>query len=120
MISADARTLPVPEQALALISEELVDNACKFSAPSTPIVVNAGPDVACWKISVSDVGCGMSPAKVLSVGAFRQFWSGGQRPQGLGLGLVLVQTLTRLHSGEFQTEANAHGGTCATVMIPAE
>jgi signal transduction histidine kinase len=62
----------------------------------------------------------MSPAQIRSIGAFRQFWSEGQRPQGLGLGLVLVQTLTRLHSGEFQIEANAHGGTCATVMIPAE
>jgi CheY-like chemotaxis protein/anti-sigma regulatory factor (Ser/Thr protein kinase) len=120
VISADSRTLPIPAPALAIVSEELVDNACKFSAPSTPILVNAGIDVACWKISVSDDGCGMSPAQIRSIGAFRQFWSEGQRPQGLGLGLVLVQTLTRLHSGEFQIEANAHGGTCATVMIPAE
>jgi two-component system sensor histidine kinase/response regulator len=120
VISADTRTLPIPERALAIVSEELVDNACKFSAPSTPILINAGNDVACWKLSVSDEGCGMAPAQIRSIGAFRQFWTGGRRPHGLGLGLVLVQTLTRLHSGEFQIETNAHGGTCASVMIPAE
>jgi two-component system, sensor histidine kinase and response regulator len=62
----------------------------------------------------------MSPQQIRDVGAFKQFWSGSERPSGLGLGLVLVQAVTRLHSGEFLIESQPDAGTRVTIMVPSE
>jgi len=119
-VSAPAGTAPLPSESLAALTRELIDNACKFSAPSTRIVLEAKPEAAYWKIMVADHGQGMFPEQVREIGAFKQFWNGPERPRGLGLGLVLVQTLARLHSGEVLIESEPRAGTRVTVMIPSE
>jgi signal transduction histidine kinase len=119
-ISLVAGTIPLPDESLSLMVRELVDNACKFSAPSTPIRLDAGPEPGYWKVAVSDRGHGMLPEQVRQIGAFQQFWNGPERPGGLGLGLVLVQTLARLHCGEVLLESEPHTGTRVTVMVPSE
>lgn len=119
-VSTAAANIPLPAESLAVLVRELVDNACKFSAPSTPIVLEARQDPGCWKIVVADHGQGMLPQQVRDIGAFKQFWNGAERPKGLGIGLVLVQTLARLHSGEVSIESDPAAGTRVTVMVPSE
>jgi DNA-binding response OmpR family regulator len=111
---------PVPADSLAILTRELVDNACKFSAPSTPIELDVRAEPACWKLAIADRGSGMLPRQIREIGAFKQFWNGAERPNGLGLGLVLVQALVRLHSGETLIESEPRAGTRITVMIPTE
>jgi signal transduction histidine kinase len=62
----------------------------------------------------------MLPRQIRDIGAFKQFWSCAERPHGLGIGLVLVQALARLHSGEVLIESDPVAGTRVTVMIPSE
>lgn len=112
--------IPLAENSLAVLTRELVDNACKFSPPSTSIVVRAGAERAYWKMVVADCGHGMLPRQIREIGAFKQFWHGSERPSGLGIGLVLVQTLVRLHGGEFQIESEAGAGTQVSVLAPLE
>jgi signal transduction histidine kinase len=119
-ISTPAGSIPLPAESVAVLVRELVDNACKFSPPSTPIVLEAKPERGCWKISVADRGRGMLPEQVRGIAAFKQFWSGAERPHGLGIGLVLVQALARLHSGEVLIESDPATGTRVTVMTPSE
>ncbi len=119
-ISTPAGSMPLPAESLAVLVRELVDNACKFSAPSTPIVLEARQEPGCWKIVVADRGQGMLPQQIRNIGAFKQFWNGAERPHGLGIGLVLVQALARLHSGEVLIESDPTAGTRVTVMIPSE
>ena len=69
---------------------------------------------------VADRGPGMLPQQIRDIGAFKQFWNGAERPNGLGIGLVLVQALARLHSGEVLIESDQVAGTRVTVMIPSE
>jgi two-component system, sensor histidine kinase and response regulator len=111
---------PVPADTLAILTRELVDNACKFSPPATPIELDIRSEPAYWKLSIADRGPGMPPRQIREVGAFKQFWNGTERPGGLGLGLVLVQALARLHSGETLIDSEPHVGTRITVMIPTE
>ena len=118
--STPAGSIPLPAESLAVLVRELVDNACKFSAPSTQIVLEAKQEPGCWKIVVADRGQGMLPEQIRDIGAFKQFWSGAERPNGLGIGLVLVQALARLHSGEVLIESDPVAGTRVTVMIPSE
>jgi signal transduction histidine kinase len=113
-------SVPLPADSLAVLVTELVDNACKFSAPATPIVLDARPEPACWRMTISDRGRGLLPAQIREIGAFKQFWNGAERPHGLGLGLVLVQAVARLHAGEVLIESDAGAGTRVTVMIPSE
>lgn len=119
-ISVPAGNIPLPAESLTVLVRELVDNACKFSSPSTPITLDVRQEHACWKIVASDRGRGMLPCQIGDIGAFKQFWNGTARPSGLGIGLVLVQALARLHSGEVLIESDRAAGTRVTVMIPSE
>jgi signal transduction histidine kinase len=62
----------------------------------------------------------MNARQIREIGAFKQFWNGAERPRGLGIGLVLVQTLVRLHGGEVQIESEGGAGTRVSVMVPSE
>jgi signal transduction histidine kinase len=111
--------LPLCEEYLALLVEELVDNACKFSAPGTPIEVKGNGQRAFWSLAVSNRGAGMSTDQIAQIGAFKQFWSGNKKPKGLGLGLALTQGIARLHGCEFTVLSGADA-TTATVLVPLE
>jgi signal transduction histidine kinase len=111
---------PLPTDALTVLTRELVDNACKFSPPATPVVLEVESAPGYWKLAVSDNGSGIPPQQVKQIGAFRQHWSGSERPPGLGLGLVLVQSLARLHSGETMIETHRPAGTRVSILIPVD
>jgi len=119
-IAVPAGSAPLSGDAVTILVSELVENSCKFSERATPISVGVSVEPAYWKLTVDDRGRGMAPPEVNAIGAFQQFWSGSERPSGLGLGLVLVQALARLHSGEFQIESESKVGTRVSVMVPVE
>jgi two-component system sensor histidine kinase/response regulator len=117
-LSASEPGVPLPLEAVEVIVRELVDNACKFSPAPTPIFVKVSSEQDCWQIAVADRGLGMNAQQIREIGAFKQFWNGAERPRGLGIGLVLVQTLVRLHGGEIQIESEPGEGTRVNVMAP--
>jgi two-component system sensor histidine kinase/response regulator len=75
---------------VAVIIEELVDNACKFSKKGTPLDLHFGPGPV---LTVKDLGRGMTEEEISRVGTFQQFDRKKFEQQGLGLGLSLVQKL---------------------------
>lgn len=111
--------LPLREEYTVLLVEELVDNACKFSAPGTPIEVTCRGQREFWSLAVSNQGTGLSADQIARIGAFQQFWNGTTKPRGLGLGLALTQGIARLHGCEFAIESGAET-TTATVLVPLE
>jgi DNA-binding response OmpR family regulator len=119
-MSVSEASVSLPPSTLEMLVKELVDNACKFSPRSTPIDFRMESERGCARLVVADRGQGMLPQQIRDIGAFKQFWSGSERPNGLGIGLVLVQALARLHSGEVLMESDPGAGTRVTVMIPSE
>jgi DNA-binding response OmpR family regulator len=111
--------LPIREEYLTVLVEELVDNACKFSSPGSAIEVNGRGQREFWSLAVSNRGEGMSPDQTAQIGAFKQFWNGGKKPRGLGLGLALTQSIARLHGCEFAIESDT-AATTATILVPLE
>jgi two-component system, sensor histidine kinase and response regulator len=91
---------------LALIVEELVDNAFKFSRRGAPVVVHLGRDGV---LLITDAGRGMSQEEIGQIGAFQQFDRKKNEQQGLGLGLMLVQKL-----------AARNGATCSVTSLPEQ
>jgi DNA-binding response OmpR family regulator len=118
-IAAEPASLPLREEFLVMLVEELVDNACKFSAPGTPIQVRGEGRREFWSLAVSNQGPGLSAEQISGIGAFKQFLHGNQKPQGLGLGLALTQGIARLHSCEFTFQSDGET-TTATVLVPLE
>jgi CheY-like chemotaxis protein len=118
-ITAEQVKLPLCEEYLGLLVEELVDNACKFSPSGTTIEVQGTVQRAFWSLAVSNRGEGLSAEQIARMGAFKQFWSGNKKPQGLGLGLALTQGIARLHGCEFTIQSEA-GVTTATILVPLE
>jgi len=106
-----------PPNDISMIVEELVDNACCYSRPGTPITVNLD---AKGTLTVTDAGRGMAPEEITQIGAFQQFDRKKQAQQGLGLGLVLVKKLTAACGGELSIESQLSQGTTVKIAFPVK
>ncbi|MFP4377016.1 MAG: response regulator [Spirochaetales bacterium] len=99
------------------ITEELVDNACKFSPAGTPIeiTISMGADGHSEAITVRDQGRGMSPAQIDQIAPFVQFDRERHEQQGSGLGLSLAKRLAEAVDAKLSIAAPNEGGLAVTV-----
>jgi len=118
-LKPDPARLPMREEYLVVLIEELVDNACKFSAPGSPVEVTGQARREFWSLTVHSRGTGMSPGQIAQIAAFKQFWQGNKRPRGLGLGLALAQGIARLHGCEFAVDSDSEE-TEVNILVPLE
>ena len=107
--------------ALHEIVANLVDNALKYSAPGTPVVVEARIEDDALMVRVSDQGPGIEPGDLpLIFDRFTQIDGSSTRAHGgVGLGLHLVRELTRRVGGDVEVDSVLGRGTTFTVSIPA-
>jgi len=111
-------TVPMSEEYLAKIVDELVQNAFKFSNPGKPVTVTLSESANTIALSVRDEGCGLSTEHIARVGAYMQFDRKLHEQQGLGLGLVIARRLTELHGGTLSIQSERGAGTTVTVRLP--
>lgn len=113
---------PVPvrisEPNLMKIVEELVDNACKFSEPGSPIQIISQVQSDRFLLEVSDCGRGMTPAQVTDVGAYVQFERKFYEQQGSGLGLAIVRQLVQIYNGNLVIDSEPNHHTIVRVSLP--
>jgi two-component system, sensor histidine kinase and response regulator len=110
--------MPISEEYLTKIADELVQNAFKFSEPGTPVrlaVIDSPQSVG---LVVTDHGRGMSSDHIAKVGAYMQFDRKMHEQQGLGLGLTISKRLTELHGGTLAIQSDKSTGTTITVKLP--
>ncbi|PAW63881.1 MAG: hypothetical protein B9S34_13600 [Opitutia bacterium Tous-C1TDCM] len=118
-LDAVSGAVVVLPQGLPLVVRHLVENACKFSVPGTPIRVSGRPVRDFYAISVVDEGRGMTEAEIAAVAPLRQFRREQFEQQGLGLGLLLAREYARACGGEFLLFANAPApGLTARIVLP--
>ncbi len=102
--------------------DNLLDNAAKYSEPSSPVRFIVKPTNGTTKIAfeIVDRGIGMSPEELER--AFTPFWrADGSRTRktgGVGLGLALARRIARAHGGEVSLESSAGSGTTARLEVP--
>lgn len=87
---------------LQKIVEELINNACKFSTPQTPITVQSSYQDQQLLLSISNQGRGMTAEQITSLGAYMQFDRKHYEQQGSGLGLIIAKRIVELHGGSLQ------------------
>lgn len=85
---------------LAQLLSNLLKNALVHGEPAQPVEVRAGIDEARFVLEVSNAGAPLGPAVIAQL--FNPYWRAISRPgdEGLGLGLYIVDQISRGHGGE--------------------
>lgn len=110
--------VPISDEYLGKMVEELVQNAFKFSSPNTKVRVNFADMGDFLVLTVSDHGRGLSTEHIAKVGAYMQFDRKLHEQQGLGLGLTIVRRLTELHGGTLTIQSEKGSGTSVAIKLP--
>lgn len=104
---------------------ELVDNACRFSPPTTEVHIYAAEIPAGVVVTIEDSGLVMSEsslrrAQITVSGTEGDAAEGLSSLNGTRFGLAVVGRLARKHGLTVSYRPSAIGGTAAVVMIPRE
>ena len=107
---------------LAALLDNLIDNACKYSAPGTPILVRLTTDGGRASIAVEDRGVGIAADDLPRV--FEPFFRSERARRdgaaGTGLGLSVALRLARSLGGTIEAASRPEGGSVFTVSLPCE
>ncbi|CAA2102049.1 ATP-binding response regulator [Variovorax paradoxus] len=107
-------------QLLSRMLSNLVDNALKYTARGGVAVRARARGDTVW-IEVHDTGIGIAPEQQERV--FEEYYQvhnpGRDRAQGLGIGLSIVQRLSRLLDHPVQVHSRLGGGTRFRLCLPA-
>jgi two-component system sensor histidine kinase/response regulator len=110
--------VPMSDEYLGKVVDELIQNAFKFSSDGTKTHVTLGEADDAVVLSVVDAGRGFSTEQITKVGAYMQFDRKLHEQQGLGLGLSIARRLTELHGGTLTIQSSKGAGTLVQVRLP--
>ncbi|MCC5466583.1 sensor histidine kinase [Pelosinus baikalensis] len=98
----------------------LLDNACKYSAQGSEIVITASQDTSVIQVSIADRGIGIPTENLMRI--FDKFYRVEQLKtvNGTGLGLSICKGIIEAHGGTIQAENRPGGGTVMTFILPWE
>ena len=109
---------PLATEYLAKITDELVQNAFKFSEAGTPVRVTLKEAFNSVVLTISDHGGGFSSEQIAQIGAYIQFERKMNEQQGLGLGLIIAKRLVELHGGAFSIDGKKGEGATIIAKLP--
>jgi len=103
---------------LAILFRNLIDNAIRYSPPSTKVDVEIETANSEALVRITDAGPGISADERANIG--RRFYRApGTQAPGSGLGLSIVQRILELHRGRMHLDAPSTGsGFQVTVALP--
>ena len=106
-------------QLLQRLLANLVENALKYTPAGGALVVARLRGDEVW-IDVRDTGIGMAPGQLERI--FEEFYQidnpGRDRLQGVGIGLSIVQRLSRLLGHAVHVRSRPGRGSCFRVVLP--
>ena len=105
---------------LGQLLDNLLENACKYSEPGTPIVVRAWCEPDAVALAVEDRGSGI-PAEDLPR-VFEPFYRAESARRlgraGVGLGLAVARRIAEAHRGTISAESEPGRGSRFVVRLP--
>lgn len=104
---------------LQLMINNLLDNANKYAAPETPILIDLHQKGTTIELTVKDQGIGIEQAERSKV--FDKFYRVGaeqtRTTKGTGLGLYLCQKIVTFHDGTIFVKSNQPKGSIFVVQF---
>lgn len=110
--------LAIAAHHLQWIVEEVIDNAFKFSAPGTAVVIQGQPQGRHFHLQICDRGHGLTPEQIASIGPFMQFERERYEQQGLGLGLAIAHQAIQLYGGNLTVTSRYGQSTTIALTFP--
>ncbi len=105
---------------LGQLLDNLLENACKYSNPGTPIIVRVWCEPDTVAMAVEDQGCGI-PAEDLPH-VFEPFYRAESARKlgraGVGLGLAVARRIATTHGGTITAESEPGRGSRFVVRLP--
>ena len=107
---------------LGQVLDNLLDNACKYSEPGSPVVVSVESKGNGAVLVVSDKGCGIGPDELPLVCEpfFRSAQARWTGAPGVGLGLTVARRLVTLLGGRLDVASEPGLGSQLSVTLPLE
>jgi two-component system sensor histidine kinase KdpD len=98
----------------------LIDNALKYTAPTSPLEVSAEDTGTAVVIEVADRGPGLPAGEERAV--FEKFHRTEPAPpaRGTGLGLAISAGIVRAHGGRIWAENRRDGGLAIRISLPTK
>lgn len=105
---------------LRTVLKNLVENAVKYSPPTTTVRISLETRGSEAALTVSDEGCGIPPEELSRVMEpfYRVDKSRTRSTGGFGLGLSLCQRIVAAHGGRIEIASEPGKGTRVTVFLP--
>jgi signal transduction histidine kinase len=105
---------------LGQLVENLLDNACKYSLPGQPIVIETAGENGHALLAVEDSGCGIAREDLTRIFEpfFRSASTSHQRVPGVGLGLSVVERIARAFGGTVTAQSEIGRGSRFEVHLP--
>lgn len=112
--------VPFDKVLMAEVFTSLIDNAIKYTLPTSPIDISAIANEQEVIISIEDRGPGIVPDEVNHL--FEKFYRGRMlaTERGLGLGLAICQHIIKAHGGRIWAENRKDGGAAFRFTLPLE
>jgi two-component system phosphate regulon sensor histidine kinase PhoR len=100
--------------------DNLVTNALRYGAGSTPVTVSAARDGPMVHVQVADQGDGIAPEHIKRVTErfYRVDTSRSRSLGGTGLGLSIVKHIVERHRGRLSIDSKVGIGTTVHVLLP--
>ncbi|MCB9452975.1 MAG: response regulator [Anaerolineaceae bacterium] len=119
-LNLNLRNAPVKitDDHLKKVALELVDNACKFSDPGSPITVAFVTDEKVATLAVTNRGKGMTQKNISEIGLGVQFGRDLDEQQGNGLGLFICQQIAKIYDGKLEIESIPDEITTVKLVMP--
>jgi two-component system sensor histidine kinase KdpD len=117
-IPADLPLVHLDAVLIAQVLNNLLDNACKYSSPPSPITISVRHGHNQIEVAVRDSGIGI-PADDLER-VFDKFYRVQRKETvtGTGLGLSICKGIVEAHGGRIWAVNNPDGGTTITFTLP--
>jgi signal transduction histidine kinase len=121
-IESESITVRLNRKHLALILNNLIENAVKFNdRDPAKITISAKKTAAGLTLSITDNGRGIPPEDQANI--FERFYQIEKNitgnVEGIGLGLALVKRIVSDHGGKIGVKSTIGQGTEFTIELPA-
>jgi signal transduction histidine kinase len=113
--SPDIRPIEIDGELIERVVYNLLLNAAQASPPGGVVTIKTRPLDGAVEISVIDRGAGIEAGQMENI--FNPFFT--TKPDGVGLGLAIVQKIVDEHGGEIAVESEPDRGSVFRVFLPA-
>lgn len=117
-VSPDNAQFPLDKNLMEMAVGNLVNNALRYSSPTSPVILSATVDNGGLTIQVKDNGPGLSEEELDMLGQpyYRTNTSLGKK--GSGLGLYFTRRVVDALNGKLQAHSGPDKGLSVTIVLP--